>query len=57
MGEARKTLDPIYCLSKEAECRERSSKGELAPEQRAHFASMAATWAKLAKESDPESSK
>jgi hypothetical protein len=57
MGEARKRLGPDYCLSKEAEYRERSSNSEIAPEERDSFARMAATWAKLAKETEPKGGK
>ena len=57
MSEPRKRLDPIYCSAKEAEFRKRSTDEGLTPESRASFLSMAATWATLAKESDPQSSK
>jgi hypothetical protein len=50
----RKRIDPVHCLAKEAEYRERSTDGELTPERRTSFLNMAETWASLAKESDPQ---
>ena len=57
MSKTQKPLDPIYCSAKAAEFRQRSTDGGLTAEDRASFLSMAATWATLAKESDPQSSK
>jgi hypothetical protein len=54
--ETRKRLDPIYCSAKEAEFRQRSTHNELTEEGRASLLNMAATWAALAKESDPQES-
>jgi hypothetical protein len=56
MSETRKRLDPIYCLAKEAEFRQRSTDSELTAEGRTSLLNMAATWANLAKESDPQES-
>jgi hypothetical protein len=50
----RHRINPVHCKAKEAECRNLSTDGELTPERRASFHTMAETWASLAKESDPQ---
>ena len=52
MPEDRKSFDPVYCLAKEAEFRQRSTGTELTAEGRSRFLNMARTWADLAKESE-----
>jgi hypothetical protein len=50
----RQRINPVHCKAKEAECRDRSTDGELTPELRTSFLNMAETWASLAKESGPQ---